>query len=191
MAVPAPLPGAVMKRPRAGDDRLRIDVVAVPGGGELGLTICPGRYLEGLPGRGWQRDLQADLDVICAWPAATMLTLMEAPELAMFGVAQIGSAVSDRGLAWHHLPIIDMEAPDARFEARWPACREALAPVLAADGRVLIHCLGGLGRSGTVAARILMEAGMDAATAIRQVRRARPGAIQTASQLRYLLERQV
>lgn len=52
---------------------------------------------------------------------------------------------------------------------------------------VALHCWAGLGRAGTVAARILMEReGMRADEAIAYVRQARPGSIETAAQVDYL-----
>jgi protein-tyrosine phosphatase len=53
--------------------------------------------------------------------------------------------------------------------------------------RVLVHCRGGLGRAGTVSARLLVELGVPPVEAIRQVRRVRVGAIETAAQERYVL----
>jgi ADP-ribosyl-[dinitrogen reductase] hydrolase len=51
----------------------------------------------------------------------------------------------------------------------------------------VIHCLGGLGRTGTIAGRLLVELGSDPETAILQVRRARPGTIQSIMQECYVL----
>lgn len=48
---------------------------------------------------------------------------------------------------------------------------------------MLVHCKGGLGRAGMIAARLLVELGMPPDTAIRQVRLARRGAIETPAQL--------
>jgi ADP-ribosyl-[dinitrogen reductase] hydrolase len=80
-----------------------------------------------------------------------------------------------------------MRAPDARFEAGWQRSRDTLLERLQGGGRVLVHCRGGLGRSGTVAARLLLELDWPARQAIAQVRQARPGAIETAEQLQHLL----
>ncbi len=52
---------------------------------------------------------------------------------------------------------------------------------------VLVHCKGGLGRAGTIAARLLIELGMEPATAIDRVRAVRPGAIETPEQKQYVL----
>ena len=66
---------------------------------------------------------------------------------------------------------------DARELVRW--CREGVA----AGGRVVITCMGGLGRSGTIAACYLVEQGLSAPQAISAVRRARgPRAVETRSQ---------
>jgi ADP-ribosyl-[dinitrogen reductase] hydrolase len=43
----------------------------------------------------------------------------------------------------------------------------------------LVYCCGGLGRAGTIAARLLVELGAEPITAIAGVRKARPGAIET------------
>jgi Dual specificity phosphatase, catalytic domain len=71
---------------------------------------------------------------------------------------------------WLHVPIWDgeMEHPDlVRDTARTVAER------VAAGRRVLVHCWAGLNRSGVVAARALMFAGVPPADAIAAVRAAR------------------
>ncbi len=45
---------------------------------------------------------------------------------------------------------------------------------------------GGLGRSGTVAARMLVELDVPGREAIARIRGVRPGAIETSEQLRYI-----
>lgn len=46
----------------------------------------------------------------------------------------------------------------------------------------LVHCRGGLGRAGTIAALLLAELGMDPQAAVAAVRAVRTGAIQTSEQ---------
>jgi len=58
-----------------------------------------------------------------------------------------------------------------------------------AGERVLVHCRGGVGRAGTVAALMLVECGESPAIAIQRVRAARPGAIETAGQERWVMAR--
>ena len=53
-----------------------------------------------------------------------------------------------------------------------------------ARGRIYwFHCKGGLGRAGMISARLLVELGTEPEKAIRMVRRARSGAIETYTQL--------
>lgn len=89
-------------------------------------------------------------------------------------------------MLWLHLPIADVTAPGAEWDAAWLAVRGRVHAELDRGGRVLVHCKGGLGRAGTVAARILIERGMAPEAAIRAVRQARPGAIERAAQELYV-----
>ena len=90
-------------------------------------------------------------------------------------------------MVWHHLPIVDVQPPDARFEAAWLTSGPRLNEVLRQGGRVLVHCRGGLGRAGTVSARLLVELGVAPQEAVTRVRTARPRAIETEAQLQYVL----
>ena len=85
-------------------------------------------------------------------------------------------------MQWHHWPIQDYGVPDAAFEAAWPARSAMLRSLLACGGRVLVHCKGGLGRAGTVSARLLVEGVMAPDGAIRAVRAVRARAIETDPQ---------
>ncbi len=48
-----------------------------------------------------------------------------------------------------------------------------------------MHCKDGLGRAGTISARLLIELGQTPKEAIEQVRSVRPGAIETPGQVAY------
>ena len=169
-------------------DPLRIDEVAAPagGGGRIGMTFCPGKRQRGAAMGDWERDLAADLARVAEWGAAAIATLMEPHELERYGVPGLGEAVEALGMEWHHLPIPDVGVPDSLFEARWFYAGHRLRAHLLAGRRVLLHCRGGLGRTGTIAARLLVELGAAPGDAIAAVRRARPGAIETAAQEAYV-----
>lgn len=167
---------------------LRIDEIAVgAAGGLIGITFCPGKSSESLRGWRWERDLATDLDEIARWGASAVVTLIEEHEFELLHVRNLGAEVSARGMEWHHLPIVDVAAPDARFDQGWITTGPKVRGILLAGGKVLIHCRGGLGRAGTIAACLLVELGVKPRDAIAHVRRARPGAIETADQERYVL----
>jgi protein-tyrosine phosphatase len=169
---------------------LRIDAVAVPGtGGLIGMTICPGKheYPElGIPDGRWKRDLDLDLHVILDWKADALVTLIEDFEFEMLAVPELPDKAREYGIRWMHLRIVDVWIPDEVFETQWEAAGAELRRILRADGRIVIHCRGGLGRTGLVAARLLIELGMSPQEAIRRVRAARLGAIQTREQEEYV-----
>jgi ADP-ribosyl-[dinitrogen reductase] hydrolase len=85
-------------------------------------------------------------------------------------------------MRWLHLPIRDVSVPDRSFEANWVVAGAELRSVVRRGGSILLHCRGGLGRAGTIAARLLIELGMDAQSAIDAVRAARLGTIETREQ---------
>lgn len=169
---------------------LRIDAVAVPGtGGLIGMTICPGKdeYAGlGIPPGPWKRDLDLDLQVVRDWQAQALVTLIEDFEFELLSIPEFPDKARESGILWFHLPIVDVWIPDKVFEAEWETAGEQLRTILRGGGRIVIHCRGGLGRTGLVAARLLVEFGMEPQEAIRRVRAARPGAIQTRDQAEYV-----
>jgi ADP-ribosyl-[dinitrogen reductase] hydrolase len=167
-------------------DPLRIDTVTLDGGGRIGMTLCPGKTQCGAWSGDWARDLDGDLGVIAAWGADAIVNLLEDHEMHALGVADTASLVPSR-IEYLRLPIEDMGIPGAAWEAQWQADGSRLRSLLTGGGAVLLHCKGGLGRTGLVAARLLMELRQcPAAEAMATVRRARPHAIETGAQEDYL-----
>ncbi|AKF09150.1 Putative tyrosine phosphatase-related protein [Sandaracinus amylolyticus] len=157
------------------DRTLRVDLVALPRShrGQLGLTICPGRLDR-------DRDLDADLDTLRAMGTRTLVTLLGAPELAWAGVPDLAARAAGRGLETIAFPIRDQGAP-AEPDVR-ALCR-VIDERLARGETIVVHCMGGLGRSGLVAACVLIDLGLDAERALAEVRRARgPRAVESDAQ---------
>ena len=119
---------------------------------------------------GWARDLDSDLDAIRDWGAVAVITLVQPAELDALNVAELGRKVCERQMAWHHLPIADGAIPSAAFEAGWRTVGEDVRAQLRGGFDVLVHCQGGLGRSGTIAARLLIELGKAPREAVDMVR---------------------
>ncbi len=169
-------------------DPLWIDSVeAGSAGGRIGITICPGKQGASIYGEPWRRDLKADVQTIAAWGATTVITLTETDEMNMLGIPHIGDEVAAAGMRWVHLPISDMKAPDLRFDQAWSLHGADVMEQLRSGKRVLVHCRGGMGRAGTVAAFLLINLHVPTEEAIRQVRSARQGAIETTRQVDWLM----
>jgi ADP-ribosyl-[dinitrogen reductase] hydrolase len=167
---------------------LQIAAVSAGAGlGRIGITFCPGKYdLHAATGE-WHRDLALDLDRVRDWGAAAVVTLLEPRELTLLRVECLGEEVLRRNMLWFHLPVVDASIPDERFESRWAVVGEELRLLLGRGLDVLVHCRGGLGRAGTIAARLLVELGMEPTKAIATVRAVRPNAIENSDQEKFLL----
>jgi nicotinamidase-related amidase/aminoglycoside phosphotransferase (APT) family kinase protein/protein tyrosine phosphatase (PTP) superfamily phosphohydrolase (DUF442 family) len=141
--------------------------------GRLGITPCPGRQDQG-------RDLDADLAQLRSEGTTRLLCLMTDSELHRAGVPGIGPRAEAAGLTYHRLPVPDQGTPDvtdAMELVRW--CREATE----GGEAVVLTCMSGLGRSGTIAACSLVAAGVSPDAAIAAVRTARgPRALETIAQ---------
>ena len=156
-------------------------------GGRIGMTFCPGKRDLNAKTGAWERDLGSDLQTIANWGGSTLVTLMEDHELDLLAVPELGRRTASLGMAWFHLPIRDVSIPDAAFEAAWQGEGQALRKRLTAGQDIVVHCRGGLGRTGLVAARLLIELGESPTVALNRVRAARPGAVETAEQETYVL----
>jgi len=163
------------------------EVRPFPGSGRIGLTFCPGKKQAQAASGSWDRDLDLDLDAVSAWNAAAVVTLVEDHELASLRVTEIGAKTRSRHMDWFHLPITDVSVPSPKFERDWHHVGESLRARLRAGFDILLHCKGGLGRAGMVAARLMVELGVAPERAVSEVRLARPGAIETEAQERHVL----
>ena len=148
---------------------------ALPLPGRLGLTRAPGRWA---PGRNPESGawLREDLDALARVHGARVLvTLLEQHEIAELG--DLRGAARRAGLTWLPFPIEDMGIPSDLAAAR-RLVDEILRALEAGQG-VVIHCWGGLGRAGTIAACCLAARGAAPALALALVRAARDGAVQS------------
>jgi protein-tyrosine phosphatase len=159
-------------------------VIGIPGhAGSILLCPCPGRWREAPEDRGGEA-VARDLGRLAAAGAVGLLSLVEAEELPG-GRDGYAAAVAAAGLLWAHLPIRDFGTPDADFSDGWRDL--ALLERLSTGENWAIHCRAGLGRTGLVASRLLIEAGSAPAAAIARIRREHAaGAVETQAQSDYL-----
>ncbi len=159
-------------------------VVRVPGtDGAVALAACPGRRKGTAVPDG--NALASDLDAIQAWGAEILVSLVERDELDAIGAGDLPALAEERFVhLW--LPIEDYSTPGPEWERAWTDAGPRVRSALARGGKVCVHCMGGCGRSGTVAARILVEFGVDPDRAVELVRQGRPGALETDGQVAYV-----
>lgn len=132
-----------------------------------------------LPGRSG--DLVGDIAAIRDWGAKAVVSMTELSEMAAKGAGDLAALLAASGIAHLHFPIRDFGAPEQR-DQRWPELAGVVHSRLDAGEAVLLHCMGGHGRSGMVALRLLVERGMEPQAALQLVRAERPGAVETAAQ---------
>jgi protein-tyrosine phosphatase/nicotinamidase-related amidase len=145
--------------------------------GRFGMTILPGRKDRG-------RSLAEDLDTLKSEEVTRMVSLVTSEELEWAGVPRLRAEAVKRGIELMQCPIRDQAIPsaaDAEALVHW-----ILAGVDAKEN-VVVHCMGGLGRSGTITACALVARGASAEEAIATVRKARgPRAIEIAEQEQFV-----
>ena len=154
--------------------------------GRLGLTILPGKQGVSFryPGRVYRRDLEQDFAMLRAAGVERLVLLVDDGELARWGDPGIVERGAATGLSVLRHPMPDGHPPAsiAEMEAILAEIRDGRRA-----GNVAVACMGGVGRSGTVAACALLAAGMTPEQAIATVRAARhPNAVETAEQERFV-----
>lgn len=165
---------------------LIINAISVSNG-ELGLTFCPGKKQANAMTGSWDRDVTLDIDSVKAWGAVAVISLLEDFEYDELEVRNL-PAVYKEHFQWFNLPIPDKCAPDDAWLSYWLRLRHEIKTLLTDSGKILIHCKGGFGRTGTVAALILMDHGYTAADAITACRQAREFAVETEVQEKFVLD---
>jgi protein-tyrosine phosphatase len=136
--------------------------------GQLIFTPCPGTK---------DASLNDSLAQLKAAGAAAVITLMPTPELAQNKVGSIGAICNELGLQWFQLPIEDDCAPQQPFEQAFAAHKVAILALLHNGKTVAIHCKGGSGRTGLIAAILMTAQGYSKAEATAQVQQLRPKAL--------------
>jgi atypical dual specificity phosphatase len=89
--------------------------------------------------------------------------------------------VEEFGFEYHHIPVEDFTAPSARQIDQFVRIVENARK---SNRRAVVHCIAGLGRTGTMAACYLVSRGRSSLEALEAVRTLRPGSVETLDQER-------
>ncbi len=153
------------------------DLFWIPGPwrGRLAVATRPrgGDWLED-EANGWRR---ADLDVV--------VSLLENEEAAQLELVREGDVAKSKGIQFISFPI-----PDRGVPGSMPAALSLLRRIAAAleQGKnVAVHCRQGIGRSGSIAAGVLVTSGVGVEKAIEIVSTARGQTVpETSAQLEWI-----
>ena len=148
------------------------------------MCCCPGRFEVHADGVRRQRDLAEDILLISDWAPDRIVSLVESQEFEYLGVPQLPEMLSAR-FNWQHWPLRDLGAPTDSQNSQ-SAVSEWFTE-LSKGKKILFHCAAGLGRTGTLAARLLIAAGQEPQEAITVVRTARSGTVESLEQETFLL----
>jgi protein-tyrosine phosphatase len=148
--------------------------------GRLGLTFAPGKCGHGLYA-DWDRDLRKDLVRLRdEYETKVLVTLIERFEMTRFSIPTLLEDVKRAGMKSIWFPITDVSTPRSPEEPI-PRVSEIIDHLEAGD-TVVVHCMGGLGRAGTIASCVLAACGLEPERAIAVVRVARPRTVETPAQ---------
>lgn len=119
-------------------------------------------------GGGWLKD------DIASWKRSgigAVLSLLTPEEETDLDIRDEAGEAKVQGIEFGSFPIPDRQVP--RSEARWAGVLDEGTGALSAGKNVLVHCRQGIGRSGLVAACLLVRSGMSPGAAVESVSAAR------------------
>jgi len=153
------------------------DLFWIPGPwrGRLAVATRPrgGDWLED-DASGWRR---AGLDLV--------VSLLEDEEAAELELVQEGDVTKSKGIQFISFPIPDRGVP-ASIQAALSLLRR-IANALEEGKNVAIHCRQGIGRSGSIAAGVLVTSGIEVEKAIKTVSAARGQTVpETPTQVQWI-----
>ncbi|EFP94819.1 cyclin-dependent kinase inhibitor 3 family protein [Vibrio caribbeanicus] len=143
----------------------------------LVLTPCPGTK---------EVSLDDSIEQLKSQGITIIITALSSKEMQEKGVGDLPNVIEKAGLRWVHAPIEDDVAPDKDFQTRWTQCSPMLHQALADGEKIAMHCMGGSGRTGLLAAHLLLEKGWELREIITHVQALRPGAFTKSVQVEYI-----
>lgn len=153
------------------------DILTLPNGGKFIFTPCPGTKEVSVA------------DTIAQFKAAgvaTIITTLSNNEIKQLGVPELADEIKQANIAWYQLPIEDDCAPTQNFQQRFSQVKKALLDTIEQAKTIVIHCRGGSGRTGLMAAILLLENGFQWSEVKTLIQSVRPKALTLEPHLTYL-----
>ena len=153
------------------------DKLPLGDGSTLIFTPCPGTK---------EVSLRESLRQLVEGGARAVITLMPADEMARNDASTLPEVCLEMGIRWFHFPIEDDASPGQGFEQPWEEQKQQVFEMLNQRMAIAIHCKGGSGRTGLMAAIIMLERGIPFEQTVSQVKSLRPNALKLPVHINYL-----
>ncbi|MDB4837402.1 tyrosine-protein phosphatase [Marinomonas sp.] len=141
------------------------DILELDNGAKFIFTPCPGTK---------EADLPASIRTLKAAGADAIISLLPNSELTKLNVTELGVETAQQNMSWYQLPIEDDQAPEQPFFDAFESFKDELLEHLKSQKTMVIHCRGGTGRTGLMAAILLLESGYQWERAKTLIQSARP-----------------
>lgn len=159
--------------------------------GKLGRTFLPGKNHHGLSGMVHARSAAVDCERLRqVYGTDTLVLLNEEHEISRFvndvprpiGPQNLAAALDENDIALLRLPIPDGGIPHPNQVGELRVLLAEVVDLLRVGKNVAVACRGGIGRTGTLLALVLIELGCSSADAIGRVRAMKPECIDPGCQ---------
>ncbi|MEP0071377.1 MAG: dual specificity protein phosphatase family protein [Marinomonas sp.] len=155
-------------------DRLTLD-----NGATFIFTPCPGTK---------EADLTSSIKTLKEAGADIIISMLPNDEIAKLKVTELGKETEQQGMIWYQLPVEDDQAPEQDFFSAFNPVKEAILGHLKEKKTIVIHCRGGTGRTGMMAAILLLESGYQWEQAKSLVQSIRPTSLTIPAHVAFLEE---
>ncbi|NCB56718.1 MAG: phosphatase [Gammaproteobacteria bacterium] len=155
------------------------DILALDNGARLIFTPCPGTK---------EVSVADSLKSFKDAGAQAVITMMTMAELIEHQADALPSLCADLGMDWYHLPVEDGCAPETPFAEAFAIQKAVLLDLVESGATIVIHCHGGSGRTGLMAAILMLELGYAPAQVKAQIQDLRPKSLTSPVQVNYLVE---
>ncbi|MDU1953271.1 MULTISPECIES: tyrosine-protein phosphatase [Enterobacteriaceae] len=155
------------------------DILTLDNGAKLIFTPCPGT--KGV-------SIVDSLKSLKEAGAQTVITMMTMAEMTEKQVDTLPSLCAEHRMDWYHLPVEDSCAPEEPFAQAFAQQKDILLGLVESGATMVIHCHGGSGRTGMMAAILMLELGYAPAQVKSQIQLIRPKSLTSPVQVNYLIK---
>ena len=172
------------------EEPIRLDPICITdSGGALYLTFAPGKKQTSIKydGVSWDRCLDTDLHKMKnEYDIDHVVCLLEEHEFRSLQIDNYLDRVKEWGMDITHYPIRDKDIPP-RMD-HFHTVVTGIHSLLHDGKNIVIHCAGGVGRSGTLATGVLCISGYDPIDAIKLVQERRLNSIKRPCQQHFVCQ---